>query len=281
MKQSAVRRPAIDNIAWMYFTLRMQNNQPPIVTTELNKKSSGPWGFWSTVGFGLLVILAYFVGQVLVENIFAVNNSISHPGESISQLTNILSSGNALATTIFVSTVIGMGLTILFIRMHKGIPIKEYLALRSIKFTTFISVLGIAIVLLFLSGLFLSGLGQTKFTEDLTQAYKNSSVLVLLAAVIFAPVFEEIFFRGFLFAGFRTSKIGVIGAVLLTAALWSLLHATQYNSWELVVIFGLGVAFGIVRWKTNSLYASLAMHSLWNLISITVATLLVQGKIYW
>jgi len=77
------------------------------------KEIFGPWGFWATVGFGLLVILAYFIGQVLVENIFAVNNSISHPGQSISQLTNILSSGNALATTIFVSTVIGMVLTIL------------------------------------------------------------------------------------------------------------------------------------------------------------------------
>ena len=258
----------------------MQSNQPSIVTTELNKKSYGPWGFWATVGFGLLVILAYFIGQVLVENIFDVNDSISHPGESISQLTNILSTSNALATTIFVSTVIGMGLTILFIRMHTGIPLKEYLALRSIKLTTFISVLGITVVLLFLSGLLLTGLGQTKFTEDLTQAYKNSSVPVLLAAVIFAPIFEEIFFRGFLFAGFRTSKIGVMGTVLLTAALWALLHATQYNSWELLVIFGLGVAFGVVRWKTNSLYASLAMHSLWNLISVSVATLLIQGKIH-
>jgi len=70
-----------------------------------------------------------------------------------------------------------------------------------------------------------------------------------------------------------------MGAILLTAALWALLHATQYNIWELLVIFGLGIAFGVVRWKTNSLYASLGMHSLWNLLSTVLSVICIQGRI--
>ena len=54
----------------------------------------------------------------------------------------------------------------------------------------------------------------------------------------------------------------------------------QYNSWKLLVIFGLGKALGVVRWRINSLYASLALHSLGNLISITIAMLFIQGKFY-
>ena len=54
----------------------------------------------------------------------------------------------------------------------------------------------------------------------------------------------------------------------------------QYNSWKLLVIFGLGMALGVIRWRTDSLYASLAMHYLWKLISRTVAMLSIQGKIY-
>ena len=104
--------------------------------------------------------------------------------------------------------------------------------------------------------------------------------LIWIAVVIFAPVFEEIFFRGFLFAGFRNSRVGIIGAILLTAVLWALLHATQYGIWELLVIFGLGVAFGVARWKTNSLFASLSMHSMWNLIAMVQTLLYIQGRIH-
>jgi hypothetical protein len=225
-------------------------------------------------------MLAYFIGQIIVEAVFAINSAISHPGESISQLTNILSNGNALTSTLFVSTIIGAGFTFLFVKMRKGISVKEYLALRPIKVTTLLSVLGITAVLLFASGFLLSGLGQTKFTEEMAQAYQSSSVPVVIAAAIFAPIFEEMFFRGFLFAGFSALKVGLTGAMLLTAVLWALLHATQYNIWGLLVIFGLGVAFGIVRWKTNSLYASLSMHSLWNLVSTVLGVLYLQGRIH-
>ena len=259
----------------------MQSNQEPVLSPEYptDKKPSGPWGFWSTIGFGLLVILAYFVSQLLIEVIFAVNSLASHRGQSVTQLANVLSNGTALTTTIFVSTIIGAGFTLLFIRMRSGVSLKEYLALRPIKIITFFSVLGIAALLLFVSEFLLSGLGQTKFSEQLTQAYQSNSIAVIIAAAIFSPIFEEMFFRGFLFAGFRASKIGVMGAILLTAALWALLHATQYNIWELLVIFGLGIAFGVVRWKTNSLYASLGMHSLWNLLSTVLSVICIQGRI--
>ena len=98
----------------MYFTLGMQDVPSSNTSIENNPeiKPGGPWSFWPTVGFGLLVILAYFVGQIAIEAIFAVNSLISHRGESITQLTNVLSNGTALTTTIFVSTIIGVGFTL-------------------------------------------------------------------------------------------------------------------------------------------------------------------------
>jgi hypothetical protein len=146
--------------------------------------------------------------------------------------------------------------------------------------TTILIVFGIIVVLLIIAGLATSGLSQSKFTDQMVQAYQNSTVPALfwIAVVVFAPVFEEIFFRGFLFAGFLNSRVGATGAILLTAVLWALLHATQYGIWELLVILGLGVAFGIVRWRTKPLYASLGMHSLWNLISMVQAALLIKGQ---
>jgi len=262
----------------------MQSNQSPILIPEhpAENKPSGPWGFWPTVGFGLAIGFAYVICQALVMSIFAVKNLISNPGVSSLQLINSLTNGNVLTAVLFVSTIIGAGLTILFIKIRRGISFKEYLALYPVKLWTFFLVSGIAVALLVVSGFATSGLNQSKFTDQMVQAYKSSSmpVLIWIAVVIFSPVFEEIFFRGFLFAGFRASKVGVTGAVFITAVLWALSHATQYSIWELLVIFGVGVAFGIVRWKTKSLYASLTMHSLWNLLSMIQTVLYIQGRIH-
>jgi hypothetical protein len=262
----------------------MQKNELliPIPQYPTEKKPSGPRGFWSTVLFGLLIGFAYLVSQILVEGIFAIKNVISNPGISSSQLMNSLTNGNVLTTAIFVSTLIGAGFTILFIKIRKGITFKEYLALHPIKVRTFFIVFGITVALLIISGFATSGLNQSKFTDQMVHAYQTSTmpVLIWIAVVVFAPVFEEMFFRGFLFTGFRSSRVGVTGAILITAVLWALLHATQYGIWELLVIFGLGVAFGIVRWRTNSLYASLSMHSLWNLISMIQTVLFIQGRIH-
>jgi hypothetical protein len=261
----------------------MQINQTPIFTPEYpaEKKSTGPWGFWQTICFGLVIIFSYVISQTIAEGAFVVNNYISNQGESISQLMNSLTTnGNAIATAIFVSTAIGAGFTILFIKIRKGISFKEYLALHTLKVKTVFIVFVVAVALAIIAGFATSGLSQSKFTDQLTQAYKTSTIPVLIAAVIFAPIFEEMFFRGFLFAGFRASRVGVTGAILITAVLWALLHATQYGIGELLIIFGLGIAFGIVRWKTNSLYATLGMHSLWNLLSLVLTMIYIPGRIH-
>jgi membrane protease YdiL (CAAX protease family) len=60
-----------------------------------------------------------------------------------------------------------------------------------------------------------------------------------IAAIIFSPVFEETFSRGFLFEGFSYSRLGIIGTVVLTASAWTLPHQ-QYEVFELCSIFASG-----------------------------------------
>jgi uncharacterized protein len=85
--------------------------------------------------------------------------------------------------------------------------------------------------------------------------------------VIFAPAFEEALFRGFLFAGFSQSRIGVPGTVILTSLLWASLHI-QYDLYNIAMIFFLGIGLGIVRAKTNSLWSTFLMHGFWNLVAV-------------
>jgi membrane protease YdiL (CAAX protease family) len=91
--------------------------------------------------------------------------------------------------------------------------------------------------------------------------------------VIVVPVSEESLFRGFLFEGIRHSRVGAYGAVLLTAVLWSLIHI-QYDWYGVATIFISGLLLGLVRLKTESVWATSCLHGLMNLIATLEVALL-------
>jgi uncharacterized protein len=80
------------------------------------------------------------------------------------------------------------------------------------------------------------------------------------------PLFEEIFFRGFLFAGFQSSRLGNTGAILLTSFAWTVIHL-QYEIYEMSIVFVLGIVLGIARLMTQSLYVPIAIHAVANLLA--------------
>ncbi len=99
--------------------------------------------------------------------------------------------------------------------------------------------------------------------SDFPHSLGGLLLFVLLACVV-APLFEETFFRGFLFQGFASSFGPVRGAVI-SAALFSLSHQ-QLDIF--VPLFALGLALAWVFYRTRSLWANIALHSLFNAIAI-------------
>jgi membrane protease YdiL (CAAX protease family) len=88
-------------------------------------------------------------------------------------------------------------------------------------------------------------------------------LFVLLACVI-APLFEETFFRGFLFQGFASS-VGPLWGAVLSGALFSLSHQ-QLDIF--VPLFALGLVLAWVFYRTRSLWATIACHSAFNAIAV-------------
>ena len=82
-------------------------------------------------------------------------------------------------------------------------------------------------------------------------------------------------FRGFLLEGFRRSRLGPAGAVLLTSLIWTVLHA-QYGLYELTHIFLLGIILGAARLSTGSVKVPMALHAVVNLIA-TIETHLAMS----
>jgi len=96
---------------------------------------------------------------------------------------------------------------------------------------------------------------------------------IWVAFVLAAPLFEEIFFRGFLFKGLESSFMGPIGAVFATAGLWAVIHI-QYDAYEIATILCLGLLLGAARVFTGSLLVPLGLHAFANLVATTEAAVL-------
>ena len=91
-------------------------------------------------------------------------------------------------------------------------------------------------------------------------------VLTFLALALWTPLTEEIFFRGFIFAGL-SSRWGVTGAMLISAAIFSVFHISPG---VLVPIFITGLLLAWLYRQTGSLWACIAAHAGQNTAALVV-----------
>lgn len=85
----------------------------------------------------------------------------------------------------------------------------------------------------------------------------------LFAVLVLAPVWEEIFFRGFIYKGIEVSALKWPGATIITAAAWALVHIDQHAV-GMALIFIIGLALGAIRAWTGSTLLTIGLHVLWN-----------------
>jgi membrane protease YdiL (CAAX protease family) len=123
-----------------------------------------------------------------------------------------------------------------------------------------------------------SASAEASNSSFMTETYQTAGWLPLLwaAVVLFAPVFEETFFRGFLFAGIERSRFGSVGTIILTSLVWASLHL-QYNFIGMATIVILGLVLGTVRLKTHSLWPSILIHVFWNATALVVTAVSLRA----
>jgi membrane protease YdiL (CAAX protease family) len=127
------------------------------------------------------------------------------------------------------------------------------------------------VLLAFGIGIVASSLNTPKVDTPFDQLVKTpwSFALLAITAVVFAPLFEEMVFRGFLQPLFSRT-FGVAAGIGLTALLFGGLHAPEYQfAWQYVAaITVVGIALGILRAKTNSIIPGTVMHGCFNSVSV-------------
>jgi membrane protease YdiL (CAAX protease family) len=237
-----------------------------------------PWGFWATLGFSAIIFALFSALQFLVLIAFLFLAKAQHPELDFEVYAESLSSnGFCLAISAIVSGLICTPLTLLFTKLRKNISIRNYIGFRRPLKREWVKWLLILAAFLFLSDAVSLLSHHTIVPPFMVDAYKTASFLpaLLFAIIVVAPIFEEIFFRGFLFQGIRYSRLGPIGAIGITSFFWAVIHL-QYDVYGITTVFILGLLFGIIRFKTDSIYLLMVMHSLTSFVAMMETVLYVH-----
>lgn len=99
--------------------------------------------------------------------------------------------------------------------------------------------------------------------KELFEQMFSKTVPAFFTAVIFAPVLEELIFRGIVLEGFL-KNYSPVKAIIWTNVLFGLAHL---NPWQFIGAFLMGILISWVYYKTRNLVLPVAMHMLSNLIS--------------
>ena len=122
-------------------------------------------------------------------------------------------------------------------------------------------------------GLFLAQFGL-RTQVDLIPVFAELSypLILFIAGAVIAPLVEELFFRGFVFAGLRT-RYGWQRAALISALLFALIHLQPT---AFLPIFLLGLIFAVLYQYSGSLWPAILMHFATNTLGLGVAYLAAE-----
>lgn len=224
---------------------------------------------WSVIILGGLAVV-----QFVVVVAFALMSMVNTPHAKQSAVVESLRhNGTMLAWCGLASSIFSSGLTLVAVKARNRATLKDYLGFSLPTWKQFafwiLATIAFIVVLDVVTALH----DDPKTRSFMLETYSSAKPLYLwlIVLVVVAPVFEELFFRGFMIRGMAASRIGATGAVVISSCLWALIHI-QYDIVGIASIFVLGLMLGVAFLKTGSTLMTMTMHALVNgIASVQVA----------
>jgi len=236
----------------------------PLGAAQIQRSAVGKaWAFWATLGWGLVATVVAFAGGVT-----AIQYG-PFPGTYVSvEIANLLAA-------VMLPAVLCVAV------MMRRCSLRDYFALKGFSIRDF--GLGVVFIVLIFVAIFVAFallplLSLDIKTETVRSDYQIAQLsdalsLLWLYTILVAPVSEELVFRGFLHRGWSGSRLGIAGTIVLTSALWAILHQ-QYNWIGMLRIFSMGLTFGWLRQRSGSTTLTIALHVLRNLVAMVANALI-------
>lgn len=241
------------------------------------------WGPWATIGWATLVVVLMVVTQTVVLIGFIVVTAAATGRESPDQIgqlaRSLVNHGVFLSVATFSTTLICSAAVIGIVKLKRGSRLKHYLGLIAPNGSQLLRWVVVTTGFCLAFDLVTALLKRPLLPDFMTKAYASigSPWILWLAVIVAAPLFEELFFRGFIIKGLAQSRVRWQGAVVISSGLWSLIHL-QYNSYELVFVFVLGLILGVARVKTGSTLLTFLLHLLVNLAAMIEVAASLRGS---
>lgn len=124
-------------------------------------------------------------------------------------------------------------------------------------------------VIILLHNLLLVNLGIDTQGEAIAELFAalESPVWFFIVGALLAPLIEEIFFRGFLFQGFR-ARYGWISGMLLSSGIFAVAHLDPVS---LIPTFILGCVLAYLYHRSNSVWPGVILHVMVNSFGLCAA----------
>ncbi|UWU80624.1 CPBP family intramembrane metalloprotease [Bradyrhizobium huanghuaihaiense] len=242
-------------------------DHPPLVMTPAPPRV---WKFWGTALWGLFIFVAMFVGQVGAIVLLVVLRDVPFDMASFQSIGH---EPQALALSVITGLPATLAAVWLAIRIKKA-SFADYLALYwpSWKQLLF-GVVGLVLIVLAweVASRSLGREATPGFMTDLLKSGrdKGAALLLLVAFSVAAPMSEEVLARGFLLRGWSASFLRVPGAIILSSLVWTIVHL-QYDFYFLAEVFTIGLWFGYMRHRANSLWLTTILHALNNMTAVVL-----------
>jgi membrane protease YdiL (CAAX protease family) len=224
-----------------------------------------PFGLLSTFGWLVAALAAASLSATLVILVFVFVFDVTYRESQA----DLLSDGRTVAVvgTALVVAAMSFFAVIAAACRRSGWRAAEYLALARPKGRHLPA--GLAAFLFPLMFSLIAARFGALATDDPPAPAPTALALLslFLGAVIFAPITEELIFRGFLYRGLAASRLGGSGAIVATATLWAALHADR--TWlGYLDLLSTGIALGWLRWRSDSTIPTISVHALRNLLAV-------------
>jgi membrane protease YdiL (CAAX protease family) len=231
----------------------MENN-------SLAKAHAVPWTprdvFWGLIASLLLVLVLLVIGGIVEQLNFSIDSSL----------------------------VVVLGTSLLLLPLWYFTVFKYNVSWAALGLRSFQpQAVGLGCGLMLLSMLFnfvyaaILGIYGYQIQPDIAPLFTETRfpLLLLVGGALIAPIIEELFFRGFVFAGLR-KHWDWKKAAMASAILFAMAHIVPTS---IPPIFILGVIFAFLYQISGSIWPAIIMHMLTNAIALSAAYAISQGWI--
>ena len=235
------------------------------------------WKFWGTALWGLFIFAGMFVGQAAVIAFLVLKQG--GPFDMATAI-HVVAGGLTISLSVIMGLPAVLAAAWIAIRPTRT-PFADYLALRWTSWNNLL--IGIVSLALLVGGwdTVSRALGREVTPGFMGEVLKSARAdgalwLLVVAFCIAAPLSEEILSRGFLYRGWSESRLGVVGAIILSSLAWTSLHL-QYDWFFFGEIFSIGLLLGYLRYRSNSTWLTIVLHGL-NNFAATAQTFWLAGS---